>query len=306
MCRIQDATRITTPAQLDTFFQGPPGHYMVSITAGVADHILQQYNTPSEEEENRTLKQARCQPLVDDMGARPSRWRGGSQMCFGVFPDRIRVGDGQTRLTAQVRTGTEQVYVVEVIKDLEDFGLSVMTKDPFKSGRTLADLLTILNIVKAKHSTVAEQVLDAIMLFRGIAVPRAQSPQTRVALAREYARSLNYVVAQPRKLFNARLLAALAIAHHKHAARVEKIISNIKTNSALSGAELAFFKKLGDWKKAKAKDRDRTVGHALRIIFDAINQRGTVTTFSRDDTRSVIAHLLSHEIADEWFSRVAS
>lgn len=271
----------------------------------VAEAVLSAWNGG-----NRRIDEVRVQALKRDQVA--GRWLAGEVIGFGISADSIQLGDGQHRLRAQVASGTEQIYRVRCFADETDFAQFVITRDSGKV-RTLTDLIAILGITEGSGAAgLFERVANAIQTFKG-AAPARMTKQERLDFAYAHAAEIRYVLSLPTRSFRAHTLAAVAIAHRKHPKPVVEFLAKVISGADLpSGSPaLELSKALPDLNCARsAKDKDRAIGVALRVIHDGIRgkRKSTVQSLLRTANSPVVAAIAEFagaDVATVWVERNA-
>lgn len=273
----------------------------IAISATLAGAIRLTWN-----EGNRRYNEVRAQKHKRDMDA--GKWLDGSEIAFGVFDGRIVVGNGQHRFGAQVASGTTQVYHARIFTDQSDFALYVATCDC--DGRTLADLLRIFGLADSNGAAQAfERIVNAMQGFCGMQPSRLNKGE-RADYAYLHAKSCRYVLGLPKRMFKAHVLAAIAMAHEKRPAEVERAIARVISGADLRAGspELELSKALPDLNAARdGKAKDVAMGRVLRALCDAAHGRTRTAIFGARVTSNVmldtIAEMVSPEVAELWAAR---
>lgn len=278
----------------------------VAISAATAKEAIEKWGKG-----NRPVSDLNVQKYKGDMESH--RWRSNSPIGFGVFPDKIQIGDGQHRLIAQDRSSTTQVYCVQAFSDRDEFELFVKTVDGGKP-RSLSDLFSILGTFTPEQSKRAQAITNFMMKFCGIKVT-TESSQDRVEYATNHLKSIRYVAALNPREFQSHIAAAIALTHRKHQRVVESFVDSVRSGAGLAAGSpaLVFRNALNDLNcitltnKKDVKARDRSMAVAMRVIYDHVrNKKTSYVKKTRMDSKylhEVVTYFVSTDVADQYSAR---
>jgi len=280
----------------------------VALSAAAAREIIEKWGKG-----NRPVSDVTVQKYKGDM--ENNRWRSHSPIGFGVFPDKIQIGDGQHRLIAQDKSSTTQVYSVQAFSDSDEFEVFVKTVDSGKP-RKLSDLFSILETFPPNQSARAQAITNFMMKFSDIKLT-TESQQDKVDYATSHLKAIRFASSLNSKEFQSHVAAAIAIAHKKHQRVVEAFVDAVHSGVGLAAGSpaLVFKNALNDLNcialtnKKEVKPRDRAMAVTLRVIYDhARNKKTSHVKKTRTDSKylhEVITYFISSDVADQYLARHA-